>query len=117
MDIKWNVEKVIVSGGNQIITRVYWAVQGVDGEDTVSNSGWRDLAPSESFTNYVDLTEAQVLSWIWAPVTTEITDFEGNVTGTVTSLLKDDAEAQLADQIARRRAAVIATPALPWAAA
>jgi hypothetical protein len=114
MDIKWSIEKVTVSGDNQLITRVYWGVQGVDNEDTVAGSGWRDLEPSDSFTDYASLTEAQVLDWIWAPVTTESKDFEGNVTGTVTTRLKDAAEAQLADQIARRRADVVATPALPW---
>ena len=115
MDIKWCIEKVTVSGASQAVVRVYWACSGTDGEDTVGNSGWCDLQPSDAFTPYAQLTEEQVLDWIWAPVTTEIKDLDGTVTGTVTKHLKDDAEAQLASQVARRRAEVVSTPALPWA--
>ena len=115
MDIKWKIEKVTVSGDDQAVTRVYWYCQGIDGEDTVGNSGWCDLQSSGAFTPYAELTETQVLDWIWAPVTTEIKDLDGTVTGTVTKHLKDDAEAQLASQIARRRAEVVSAPALPWA--
>lgn len=115
MDIKWKIEKVTVSGDDQAVTRVYWYCQGIDGEDTVGNSGWCDLQSSDAFTPYTELSEAQVLAWIWAPVTTEIKALNGTVTGTVTKHLKDDAEAQLASQIARRRAEVVSSPALPWA--
>ena len=115
MDIKWCIEKVTVSGASQAVVRVYWACRGTDGEDTVGNSGWCDLQPSDAFVPYTQLTEEQVLDWIWAPVTTEIKDLDGTVTGTVTKRLRDDAEAQLASQVARRRAEVVSTPALPWA--
>jgi hypothetical protein len=114
MDIKWAIEKLIVTGDNKLVTRVYWRVDGVDTGDVVSGSGWRDLSASESFTAYEQLTETQVLDWIWAPVTTDIVELDGTVTGTLTTHLKDDAETQLAEQLARRRADVLATPVLPW---
>ena len=116
MDIKWKIEKVTVSGDDQTVTRVHWYCQGIDGEDTVGNSGWCDLQSSGAFTPYAELTEAQVLAWIWAPVTTDIKDRDGVVIGNVTKHLKDEAEAQLASQVARRRAEVVSAPALPWAA-
>lgn len=120
MDIKWRIEKVIVSGDNQMVGRVHWFCQGTDGEGdqamSVANSGWCDLQPSDSFTPYAQLTEQQVLDWIWAPVTIEVKDMDGTVTDTVTKFLKDDAEAQLASQVARRKAEIANTPALPWAA-
>jgi hypothetical protein len=115
MDIKWKIEKVTVSGGDQAVTRVYWYCQGIDGEDTVGNSGWRDLQSSGAFAPYAELTEEQMLDWIWAPVTIEVKDLDGKVTETVTMRLKDSAEAQLASQIARRRAEAVSAPALPWA--
>ena len=116
MDIKWKIEKVTVRGDDQTVTSVHWYCQAIDGEDTVGNSGCCDLQSSGAFTPYAELTETQVLDWIWAPVTTEIKDLDGTVTGTVTKHLKDDAEAQLASQIARRKAEVASNPALPWAA-
>ena len=115
MEIKWEIEKVTVSGNEQAVVSVYWNCQGTDGKETVGNSGCCDLQSSGAFTPYSELTEEQVLAWIWAPVTTEIKDLDGTVTGTVTKHLKDDAESKLASQLAQRKAEVASNPALPWA--
>lgn len=101
---KWSVEKVVVTDGN-VVKHVYWRCEA----EGFACAGIRDLMPSDSFTAYDQLTEEQVLDWCFAPEVITWLDHDNNEQS-LTKLLKDEAEAQVADQINR----VKNEPALPW---
>jgi hypothetical protein len=105
MEFKWSVEKVVVAEGN-LVTHVHWRCEA----EGFACSGVRGLARSDSFTAYDQLTEQQVLGWCFAPETITWADPIDNTITTITKLLKDDGEAQIASQINR----VKNEPALPW---
>ena len=89
-------------GGNtDVVFTVHWTCSGTDG--TYSSSVYSTCAvpaPSGgSFTPYANLTQAQVLDWIWA----------NGVDQTVT-------EAAVAQQIANQVNPPVVTPPLPWVA-
>jgi hypothetical protein len=108
MVFKWTVNKVQVAEGN-LVVKVDLTVTGTDGDLSASAAYVRTLSRGDSFVPYTQLTEQQVIDWCLEP---EVTTYEdGN---TVTRLIKDEGEAQVADQIARQLAQKIAEPALPW---
>jgi len=109
MEFKWTINKVEVAQDN-LIVKVDLTV--TDGEFSASYT--KNLVRGDTFTPYEQLTEQQVLDWCFASETVTSTDDDGNVT-TTTKLLKDEGEAQIADQIARKAAQKTAEPALPWA--
>ena len=80
----------------------HWTCSGTDG--TYSSSVYSTCsvpAPSGgSFTPYANLTQAQVLGWIWAD-----------------GVDKDVTEAAVAQQIANQVNPPVVTPALPWSTA
>ena len=88
-------------GGNtDVVFTVHWTCSGTDG--TYSSSVYSTCsvpAPSGgSFTPYANLTQTQVLGWIWAD-----------------GVDKDVTEAAVAQQIANQVNPPVVTPALPWA--
>ena len=91
---KWSIEKVVVTT-NDAVTHVYWRCDGTDDVNNAACAGIQELVLGDSFVPYAQLTEAQVLGWC--------------------STIKDDAEAQVAGQIANQIAKKQAEPALPWA--
>lgn len=109
MEYKWAINKVQVAEDN-LIVKVDLTV--TDGEFFASYT--RNLARGDTFIAYEQLTEQQVLDWCFAPeVTTWIDD--NNVEQSTTRFIKDEGEAQLADQLARQIARKASEPALPWA--
>jgi hypothetical protein len=113
---KWSITKVCVAQQNEklnVVIKAEWFLTGTDGELTASASGYRDFTLGDSFTNFDQLTEQQVLDWCFAPEEITLVDREGAVT-TFTKLLKDESEAQVAEQIARQLAKKTSEPALPW---
>jgi len=88
-------------GGNtDVMFTVHWTCSGTDGTYNASvYSTCGVLTPSGSFTPDADLTQDQVLGWIWA----------NGVDKTAT-------EAAVAQQIANQVNPPVVTPALPWAA-
>jgi hypothetical protein len=110
MEFKWTISKVQVIENN-LINLVSLIVTGIDGEHTASASYSRYLTKSDSFIPYEQLTEQQVLDWCFAP---EIITLEDQTT--ITKLLRDEGEAQVAGQIARQLAKKATEPALPWQA-
>lgn len=56
-----------------VVKRVYWILEGTDGEISASEVGSMQCAtPSETdFTAYPDLTEEQVISWLEAGLDVE----------------------------------------------
>ena len=112
---KWSIDKLTVAEEN-LVVRVDWRVTAEDNENNITTSaaGVRTLTRGDSFIPYEQLTEQQVLDWCFAPEIITIEDSIQNITTTVTKNLKDEGEAQVADQIARNLAQKAAEPALPW---
>lgn len=81
-----------------VVFRIHWTCSGTDGTyDSSVYSTCVVPAPSGAFTPYADLTQDQVLGWIWA-----------------NDVDKDVIEAMVAQQIADQANPPITTPPLPW---
>jgi hypothetical protein len=113
MDFKWSVNKVIVAEDN-LVVKVDLTVTATNGDNTASASYIRSLVRGDSFIPYNQLTEQQVLDWCFEPVVTTWTNFD-EVELSQTQLIKEEGEAQVAEQIARQLAQKAAEPDLPWA--
>jgi hypothetical protein len=86
-------------GETNVVFTVHWTCSGTDG--TYNASVYSTCAvptPSGSFTPYADLTQDQVLGWIWA----------NGVDQAAT-------EAAVAQQIANQANPPVVQPPLPWA--
>ena len=84
-----------------VVFNVHWTCSGVDGEYNASvySTCAVPLSGEGTFTPYADLTQEQVLGWIWA----------NGVDQTAT-------EAAVAQQIQNQIDPPVVTPPLPWAA-
>jgi hypothetical protein len=111
---KWSIDKITVAEGG-LVAKVDWRVTATDGDLKASAVGYKNLVQGDVFTPYAQLTEQQVLDWCFSPEVTTWTNIDG-VEQSAISLIKDEAEAQVSDQIARQLAQKIAEPALPWQA-
>lgn len=87
-------------GGNtDVVFTVHWTCSGV--QDTYSAYVYSTAsvpAPEGSFTPYADLTQEQVLGWVWA-----------------NGVDKDATEAAVQQQIQNQINPPVVTPPLPWA--
>ena len=98
-DYTWTIatcEHDIATGG---ITVAHWRCSAVDGDYTASAYGTCGFTPdatSPDFKPYDEVTEAEVLGWVWASVD------------------KDETEASLASQIEAQKNPVSAS-GTPWA--
>jgi hypothetical protein len=113
MEFKWTINKMQVAENN-LVVRVELTVTGTDGDMSASAGYSRNLTKGSSFIPYEQLTEQQVLDWCFAPDVLIWKDIN-NVEQSITRLIKDEGEAQVANQIARQMAQKEAEPALPWA--
>ena len=105
-DYKWSIEKLVVTDGD-VVTHVHWRCEAKG----FASFGVCDLVLSDSFTDYDQLTEQQVLNWCFEPKTTTFENLTDNTTTVIVKHLKDEGEAQIAEQISR----IKNKPALPWA--
>ena len=112
IEYKWLVNKVTVVENN-LISMVELTVTGTSDSNSASASYFRKLVRGDTFIPYEQLTEQQVLDWCFAPEVTTWID-QDNVEQSITKFLKDEGEAQVANQIARHLAQKAAEPALPW---
>ena len=67
----WKIENMIVKpvdgSYTDVVVTAAWRCTAVDGEHSAFNYGSMGFAsPSGDFIAYPDLTEADVLGWIWA---------------------------------------------------
>ena len=87
-------------GNNDVVFTVHWTCSG-EFADTTANvySTCAVPAPTGTFTPYADLTQDQVLGWIYA-----------------NGVDKDATEAAVAKQIQEMIAPTVQTPPLPWSA-
>ena len=86
-------------GETDVVFTVHWTCSGV--QDTYSGSVYSTCgvpAPTGAFTPYADLTQDQVLGWIWA-----------------NGVDKDSAEAAVQSNIDAQINPPVVQPALPWA--
>jgi hypothetical protein len=112
MDFKWTINKVTTAEDN-LIVKVDATVTATDSKNTASAAYTRDLIRGDIFIPFEQLTEEQVLAWLFEPKVTTWTDRD-NVEQTFTLLIKEEGEAQVSGQIARQLAQKAAEPALPW---
>jgi hypothetical protein len=119
---KWSVTRLQVipqqDGKSNIVVSVDWRVTADDEANNISASasGIKQLSLGDTFTDFNELTEQQVLAWCFEPETIEIKDFEGNIAQTITKHLKNEGETQVAGQIERQLVQKAAEPDLPWLA-
>ena len=117
---KWSVQKLRVAPQQgdkaNVVVEADWLCVALNDEGVAqaAASGVKRFTLGDSFTPFDQLTEQQVLDWCFAPEVITLTDVD-NTTTTVTKLVKEEGEAQVADQIARQLAQKAAEPALPWA--
>jgi hypothetical protein len=69
--ITWKIEQMIVKpqdgSHSDVVVTAAWRCTAVDGEYSASNYGSMGFAaPGDTFTAYADLTEDDVLGWVWA---------------------------------------------------
>lgn len=94
-----------VDGETDVVFTVHYSCNGtqVDGENTYSASVYNTcpvtVDSSEPFTPYSQLTQDQVLGWIWT-----------------SGVDKDATEATVAQMIQNQINPPVVTPPLPWAA-
>ena len=91
-----------VEGKQDYVVTVHWACSGADGDysGNVYSTCSFAVVQGEAFTPYADLTQDQVLGWVWA-----------------NGVDKDATEAAVAQQIANAQNPPIVSPQLPWVAA
>jgi len=104
----WSIDKLTVAEDN-LVVKVDWRVTATQDDLTASAAGTRKLVRGDIFIPYEQLTEQQVLEWCFAPETV-MADVEPTIKN-----LKDDAEANLVNQIAYQLAQKASEPVLPWA--
>ena len=102
--ITWVIERLdcvpqTAEGADYVVT-AYWRCSGVDGDynGTVYATTSFPVVQGPSFTPYADLTQDQVLGWIWA-----------------NGVDKAATEAAVEQQIQNQINPPIVTPPLPWA--
>jgi len=80
---------------------VHWTCAGTDGTYNASVYSTCSVpSPTGSFTPYDQLTQEQVLGWVWA-----------------NGVSKEDTEAAVEAQLQAQINPPVVTPALPWSAA
>jgi hypothetical protein len=102
MNITWTISALNVKPADgdyaDVVVTAHWQCMGVDGEYTgsvYSTCGFP--LPEGNFTPYADLTQEQVLGWIWA-----------------NGVDKDVTEAAVQAQIESQINPPVVTPPLPW---
>lgn len=86
-------------GETDVVFTVHWTLGGTNGTYSGSTYGSTSVTvnPAEPFTPYEDLTESQVLDWVWAA-----------------GVDKESQEANVATQIENQINPPVVTPPLPW---
>jgi hypothetical protein len=99
-DVKWSIALTeYTNDANKGVLTAHWRATAQDGDFTASGYGTAGFTPdptAPNFVPYADLTEADVLAWVWGSVD------------------KDETEANLAKQIEDQKAPATQS-GLPWA--
>lgn len=88
-----------VDNEQDVVFNVHWTCAGADGEYNASVYSTQSVTvdPAEPFTPYSNLTQEQVLGWIWA-----------------SGVDKNTTEAAVQQQIENQINPPVVTPPLPW---
>lgn len=103
IEYNWNISRLECKpheGDYQdYVVTAHWQCNGSDGQysGSVYSTSSFPIAQGESFTPYGELTQEQVLGWIWT-----------------NGVDKDAAEAAVAQQIENQINPPIVSPPLPW---
>ena len=98
MTITWSIGQMDRNAANGGVTVAHWRVEAVDGDYSASAYGSAGFTPDASaadFVPYDQLTETDVLAWVWRSVD------------------KDATEASLAQRIEAKKTPVTLN-GLPW---
>ena len=103
----WSISQLdclpLVDGKQDYCITAHWNLSGTDGTysgSVYSTASFPVEADKPDYIPYDQLTEAQVLNWVWA-----------------SGVNKDSAEAAVAQQIENQINPPIVSPPLPWAQA
>ena len=99
MTTTWTITQTDYETANGFITTAHWTASAVDGDYTASIYSTCSFAPATPAIPYADVTEAEVLQWVWD-----------------SGVSKDATEAALAQNIELQKNPVTAT-GTPWSAA
>jgi len=105
-EIVWNVSELNclpdAEGKQDYVVTAHWQCNGVDGDysGSVYSTCSFAVVQGEAFTPYDQLTQDQVLGWVWA-----------------NGVDKSATEAAVEQQIANAKNPPIVSPQLPWVAA
>ena len=94
----WTIAQLERNTADGGVTVAHWRCEGVDGETNASSYGttsWTPDASASDFIAFADLTQANVLAWVWNTV------------------VKADVETALADKI-NAELNPTTTAGLPW---
>ena len=92
--------KVQEAGFTDVVYLVDWLASDTDGANEARCGGKTEVPPpTGTFTPYDQLTESQVLDWVW---------------GVMGAEAKAALEANLAEQIAYMQNPPVTSPPLPW---
>ena len=102
--ITWSITAMNCSTTEQnpdTVIVCHWTCSGTDGTYNASIYSTCSVpSPTGSFTPYADLTQSQVLDWVWA-----------------NGVSKEATEAAVEAQLQAQINPPVVTPALPWSAA
>ena len=76
-EFKWSIGTLERKLDDGFVFTVHWRVSASDGDYSASSYGTAGFTPdpdSEDFTDYDDLTEADVLAWVWESVDKDATE-------------------------------------------
>jgi hypothetical protein len=116
---KWSIVKVQVEkqfdGKSNVVTQAEWLCQGADTANnlTANVAGTKKFALGDTFTDYKQLTEEQVLAWCTGEETVSVKD-EDETVFTITRNLKNNVEQQIATEFARQIDEKASETKLPW---
>jgi hypothetical protein len=104
--LNWTIEYMSAStqpiaGQSEVVLTAGWRCTGTDGDYSASNYGacsFPEPTTSGQFTPYAQLTQEQVLGWIW------------NL-----SINKETTEESVTQQVATLANPPVVNPPLPWA--
>jgi hypothetical protein len=105
-EIVWNVSQMDcypqTEGETNVVFNIHWQCNGTDGTYNASIYSTCSVTyvAGTPYTAYADLTQSQVLGWVWA-----------------NGVSKEATEAAVEAQLQAQINPPVVTPALPWSAA
>jgi hypothetical protein len=77
IEFKWSIPTTEYTTESGFVFTAHWICRATDGDFSASSYGTAGFTPdpeSEDFVAYDDLTEADVLAWVWESVDKDATE-------------------------------------------